>query len=443
MSTVPGSARYYTELGKVHIRSEDEGRKALPDLKKAHLIDSSYVEAIAILAVLVSKFATTSTEYSVALKYINWANVILPRNASIMHFRGLFQRNMGRKDLALADFARASSLRPGWLNAARNAATTAIELGEQSIALTHIERCLEIDPHHSEMRLAKSEMERGGTPRDRKFIARFPDALDEMSDFPVAITKHLLDTLTFPRVLSASSRIFAAGSCFASNIAKVLNDQGYTAIANDFGESINSTMANREYFDWLCAEEPYESELSKLISNDERGKIRTEFLKSDVIILTVGVAPVFLEKATGKLRLQTDEGLGIRRLLRDCEFRTLSVTENVTHISHILETIRTHRPRATVFVTLSPVPLNATFEYPSAVIADCVSKSVLRVAVDEVMRQQPENVHYWPAFEAVRWIGGYSGDAYGKEDGSTRHVSTHIVQAITSEFIDRTKTVGA
>ena len=425
------------EKGNTPIRSKQDAREAIPHLKKAQLLEPDYIEAIIKLSVLTSQLSTTSLEYSVALKYTDWSIAIDPNNASAVHFRGLFLRNMGRTDLALKEFVRASSLRPDWFRAARFAANTALELRENAIAQTHIERCRALDPHNSEMLLAQEELERAKNSSSRQIIARFPDAVSEMVDFPSAISKHLLDALTFPRVLTPSSRIFAAGSCFAANIAKVLNDRGYSAAVNDFGESINSTLANREYFDWLCAEDPFESEISGRISAELRIKNRAELFASDVIILTVGVAPVFLDRVTGKLRLQTNEGAGIRRLLRECEFRTLSVTENVENLSHILATIRRHRPTATVFITLSPVPLNATFEYPSAIIADCVSKSVLRVAIDEIFRQQPQGVHYWPAFEAVRWIGGYSGDAYGKDDGSTRHVSLEVIQAITTEFIDR------
>jgi len=111
--------------------------------------------------------------------------------------------------------------------------------------------------------------------------------------------------------------------------------------------------------------------------------------------------------------------------------------ENVDNLSHILSTIRRHRPMATIFITLSPMPLNATFEYTSAIIGDCVSKSVLRVAVDEICRKKPSDVHYWPIFEAVRWIGGYTGDVFGADDGSARHVSVHTIEAITSEFVNR------
>jgi hypothetical protein len=346
-------------------------------------------------------------------------------------------RNMGRMDLALSDLISVTILRPDWLRPATYAANTALELGENEVARKIIDRCKILDSTRNDFYIGEEDAEpEKAAPRHQK-AARFPVAVSEMVDFRSAISKHLLDPLAFPRVLTPSSKIFAAGSCFAANIAKVLNDQGHSAFANNFGESINSTLANREYFDWLCASEAFESEISELIPADIRDVTRAQFFASDLIILTVGVAPVFLDRVTGKLRLQTDEGLSVRRLVRECEFRTLSVGENVENLSHILATIRRHRPEASIFITLSPVPLSASFEYESAIMADCVSKSVLRVAIDEIFRQQPQGVYYWPAFEAVHWIGGYAGGAYGEDDGATRHVSVRVVDAITSEFISR------
>ena len=155
-----------------------------------------------------------------------------------------------------------------------------------------------------------------------------------------------------------------------------------------------------------------------------------------MIVFTVGVAPVFLDRVTRELRLPGDGTRSVSHLLRESDFRTLSVDENVENLNQIISTIRERCPDTAIFLTLSPVPLNTTFEYPSAIMADCVSKSVLWVAIDQVIRQMTLNVHYWPAFEAARWIGGYHGGAYGMDDGSPFHVSHNILNAITTALVD-------
>ncbi len=95
-----------------------------------------------------------------------------------------------------------------------------------------------------------------------------------------------------------------------------------------------------------------------------------------------------------------------------------------------------------IVLTVSPVPISGTTEFGSAVVADCVSKSTLRVACHEVATfHQAEDVVYWPSFEIVRWLGPHYGPAhplvYGADDDNTRHVSGWIVKIIIDLFLER------
>ena len=54
--------------------------------------------------------------------------------------------------------------------------------------------------------------------------------------------------------------------------------------------------------------------------------------------------------------------------------------------------MRRHNPRAHIVFTLSPVPLNATFRGVSCVSANSVSKAILRVAVDELLREEGHGI---------------------------------------------------
>ena len=412
--------------------------KAIRKFVQAALINPGDPTALILLAGATSKAAASPAQYAIALKFGVRAVSLGPADATAWLYLGMIHRNMARKDLALPVLVKACALDPTLLKPTRMVATIALELGYEDIARDHAAKALGLSPHDAEM-LAVLEEAKPAQPRTRsaRMGDRYPEALGDMVDFSTAIADHLFEKIDFPRVLRSDSRIFAAGSCFATNIASELRRRGYHTVANNFGEAINSTLANREYFDWMTAVEPGPSEITNVVSLEQRDVVRSELLASDVIVLTVGVAPVFRDRETGALRLPTDEASGVRRLLRECEFRTLSVAENKQNLLHILSRIREFCPNATVFLTLSPVPLTVTFEYDSAIMADCVSKSILRAAVDEVMREGIPNVCYWPAFEAVRWIGAYHGAAYGEDDGSTRHVSDRVVRGITAQFVER------
>lgn len=408
-------------------------------VKAASIVDPTFSDPLLLHARVLTSSELSVVHRPTALRYIRWAKSTAPSAAEGWLREGVLFSHMGREDLALPSFTCASDLDPSSFEAASRAVGAARGMGFWDIVGPYHARCMKLRPDDPTVQATSRELEERRRDTTRPTISRFPNSMEEFADFRTALSRHLFGKLDLPRVLRTESKIFATGSCFAVNIAALLKQKGYAAGANDFGEEINSTLANREYFDWLLPEHPPESEIGLVISEPQRRLARQALLASDVVVFTVGVAPVFLDRATGALRLPTAEGASVHRLLRECEFRTLSVQENVDNLKHILEQIRRHLPAVSVFLTLSPVPLNTTFEYPSAIMADCVSKSVLRAAIDQIMRERLPDVHYWPAFEAVRWIGGYHGDAYGKDDGSPFHVSIDIVEAITSAFVDAIK----
>jgi hypothetical protein len=79
----------------------------------------------------------------------------------------------------------------------------------------------------------------------------------------------------------------------------------------------------------------------------------------------------------------------------------------------------------------------ATFRDVSCMTADCVSKSVLRVALDQVMSDGREGVYYWPSYEVVRWAGAHlPWPAYGLHNRKPRDVSKRIVAEIIDAFVE-------
>ena len=97
--------------------------------------------------------------------------------------------------------------------------------------------------------------------------------------------------------------------------------------------------------------------------------------------------------------------------------------------------VKSLNPDVKMVITVSPVPLRTTFEFKSAMQADCISKSTLRVVAHEFVSKHPE-VIYWPSFEVVRWLGGHVGPFYGNDDDAALHIGDHVVHAITDLFIE-------
>jgi hypothetical protein len=123
----------------------------------------------------------------------------------------------------------------------------------------------------------------------------------------------------------------------------------------------------------------------------------------------------------------------IRKDLFDPErhgFKVLTVSENKQNIQAIYDCVREHRPDATIIFTLSPVPLTATFRPVSCVTANSVSKAVLRVAIDEFMREHPSDrkLFYFPSYEIVK---EFHPDPYLED---LRHIKPEVVQMIMGVF---------
>jgi hypothetical protein len=244
---------------------------------------------------------------------------------------------------------------------------------------------------------------------------RYPRENAEFLNLPKVIADFLLDEKTKIR-FEKNTRFFLQGSCFAEKLFLELKKRSYQCFYNEFLEYLNSPLANMQY-------------LGGLLQNPA-DPIFQEIKKSDVYILTIGVAPCWFKKTTGEFVLQPNAND-----LSAYYQRTISVEESKQALLFIFSAIRGINPRIKIVLTLSPVPLGRSFDFESAIIADCVSKSVLRASMHEALAacHDPKPT-YFPSFEIVRWVGGHAGNAFG-DDGLPRHVSQQYVKEIISSFL--------
>lgn len=96
---------------------------------------------------------------------------------------------------------------------------------------------------------------------------------------------------------------------------------------------------------------------------------------------------------------------------------------------------RAVNPALEIVVTVSPVPLEASFQRELSILAaDCLSKSTLRNAVS-LAADPGHGIYYFPSFEFVRWLCPLLGlQPYARDDGHPRHVSGNVVAAICLLF---------
>ena len=248
--------------------------------------------------------------------------------------------------------------------------------------------------------------------------------------------------------ITRDTPIVTIGSCFAREVAGYLYGKGYniqtpaddkdpnavTKELESFNEGVNNTFALRQLFEWVFLnKEPQDETWHKEDkSTIKRSKLQREsaferFSTAEVFVFTLGLSEVWYNKETEDVFWravpynQYDE--------TKHAFRVSTVDENKENIKRIIGIIKQHVPGAKIIFTLSPVPLIATFRPVSCITASTVSKAILRVAIDEVVREYiNDNVFYWPSYEMVK---EYADDPYQEDN---RHIERDFVYEIMDNF---------
>jgi len=275
----------------------------------------------------------------------------------------------------------------------------------------------------------------------------YPDRREQFeNDLGRLIREHaLLGHVPPEPLLGVDDSVVAIGSCFAGELRTYLRRAGLESRRIFVPEGLNNTYALLDFLSWSVTGST--SGTGFRYDRDEDGKIR-EWLPAEsreryaerlaeagALVCTIGVAEVWQDRETGGVFWH-----GVPEQIYDADrhvSRLTTVEENVENIRRIVELVRRVNPRAPIALTLSPVPLKGTFRGISSLSADCVSKSVLRVALDRVMGDGREGVYYWPSFEIVKWAGVHlSWPAYGLDDGKSRHVTRRLVAEIVDVFVE-------
>jgi hypothetical protein len=312
-------------------------------------------------------------------------------------------------------------------------------------AAAALEQAIGLDPNLVEARaLLAVAKESGGEPRTRSLKA-WPARTGRFADLRGLINRYLLSGVPKGLAITGETSFMTLGSCFAENLALRLQRAGCKVFHEPIGEEINSTYANRYLLDWVergAIDGPTRT-IGEMLGPGARKRLHHAISDSDIFVLTLGVAPCFFHEGTGEFAFMVSQSSAGREFLTDRRvMRTTTVAENVDNVGRIVASVRRLSPRRPkIVLTVSPVPLTGTTEYGSAVIADAISKSTLRLACDQAMRELDDpDLHYWPSFEMVRWLGPHLGPehpaVFGHDDGNSRHVSAWMVDLIMDLFLE-------
>jgi hypothetical protein len=258
-------------------------------------------------------------------------------------------------------------------------------------------------------------------------------------------------------IISREMPVTVFGSCFAHYVEEYLAKKGYRVGANLYGngsmpsiadtnswsyslivrcsEAFVNTFALRYQFEWI-----YEGTIPSLrlwhksehnikeYIDDNKEAAAAILTNTDVFVMTLGLSEVWYDKQTGEVMWTS-----VPKSVFDPDkhgFRVTSVAENLENLERVYSLIRKYRGDVPIIFTLSPVPLYATFRPVSCVTASSVSKAILRVAVDEMVRAHPDDkkLFYFPSYEMIK---DYFPDAYAED---YRHVLWPYVDQVMQVF---------
>jgi hypothetical protein len=275
-----------------------------------------------------------------------------------------------------------------------------------------------------------------------------------------SVERHLLDPVVCPRfTIRPDDRVATAGSCFAQHIARKLKASGFGYFVPEWPEGLSSADARaRGYgvfsarfgniytvrqllqlfqrahgmFDpveshWLRPDgrfaDPYRPNVEPdgfatvAALHEDRAshlaKVREMFQRADVFIFTLGLTEGWRSRRDGAVFPLAPGVTAGEFDAASHAFVNFDVNETIADLMAFLALFRDVNPAARVLLTVSPVPLIATFEDRHVLTATTYSKSVLRVAAEAITREL-DWVDYFPSYEII--TGSFNGGVYYQQD---------------------------
>lgn len=166
--------------------------------------------------------------------------------------------------------------------------------------------------------------------------------------------------------LEPCERILFIGSCFADNIGKRFEEEKFRAMVNPFGVMYNPVSVLHTV---------------KKVANHT----------FDTAVFTLGTNHVYVERATGEIVDNCQ-----KRPQREFEERELTVEECADALREAITLLHQANPKVNIIITVSPIRY-AKYGYHGSQL----SKAVLLLAADKVIKEEGERVYYFPAYEIV------------------------------------------
>lgn len=310
-------------------------------------------------------------------------------------------------------------------------------------------------------------------PSDSHPYAGLPDSafwktavtMPELADF---------DPVTdVPFKISAKDRVATAGSCFAQHISRALLAENIRFVQTEIADGIDgpdlpvysarygNIYTCRQLFQlferayglfaprhvaWRRPDGRYvdpfrpnefprgfaTADEVAVAGRQHLAAVRTVFETCDVLVFTLGLTEVWLDDTDGSA-VPLPPGVVASPADPSVVFSptNLSVDELSDDLLAFIDAMRRINPRVRFVLTVSPVPIIATFEQRHVIVSSACTKAVLRVVADRVSRER-RDVLYFPSYEMI-----VTHPKARYFDANDRAIKAEGVAAVMKVFRDR------
>ena len=257
--------------------------------------------------------------------------------------------------------------------------------------------------------------------------------------------------------IKTSDRISSAGSCFAQYISKVLasenydffitetepvtpeaKNEGYGIFPARFG-NIYTVRQLRQLLErslniitpviepWRRSDGKYVDPIRPTIqesgfitpdgvlidTKSHLNAVRKMFIECDIFIFTLGLTEGWI-KNSNAIAVPIAPGVaGGSTEISEYSFHNFTYQECYDDLIYFVDQIKAFNPKIKIILTVSPVPLVATYENEHVLSATIYSKSVLRAAAGVVAKSRTF-VDYFPSYELI--TGNFNRAKFFKEN---------------------------
>ncbi|MGO4318049.1 GSCFA domain-containing protein [Agrobacterium sp. MCAB5] len=281
--------------------------------------------------------------------------------------------------------------------------------------------------------------------------------------------------------IGRTDAVATAGSCFAQHLSRAIKSKGFNYLVTEAGECLTDQERDQRNFGVFSArfgnlytvrqlrqliERAYglrKDNIDPWIRSDGRyadpfrpniepagfetveqvyadrvehlRRVREMFSTLDVLVFTMGLTEGWehLESgATLPLAPGVAGGEWDPTKYRFANYKTFEVLEDLQEFFKILKSVN---GSARMLLTVSPVPLIATYSSNSVLSATVYSKSVLRVVAEEFSSSQ-KGVDYFPSFEIITSLA--AGNKYFEDDlrNVRKEGVAHVMRSFFRHYVD-------